>query len=172
MSRPRQVFEERGERHRREFLKNYERCGFIKEAMRAVGISHCNHYQWLATNPGYAEEFDRVHELVIERLGPRVESEIVSRAIEGEETLVIHNGQPVLAWADESGQYVPPPADPKNPGNLRLVLYRERVKSDRLLVVLARRLMPEYVEESKIDHTSGGKPIQLGPIKLEGEKEV
>lgn len=125
----------------------------IRQAARSVPVTHHSHYNWLTMVPGYAEKFDAVHKRVIARLGPRVEAEIVSRALEGDETLVIYNGEPVLAWADEDGQYVPPPEDPKNPGKLRLVLYKERVKSVRLLMILARRLMPEYVEKSAVSHT-------------------
>lgn len=155
------------------FLAAYRKCGQIKTAARAVPCAPCSHWNWLAEVPGYRELFAEVHAEVVERLGPVAESELVSRAIHGTETLVIFEGQPVTVWVNEDGEFCTPPADPNNPGNLRRVLYREVKKSDGLLQVLLKRLYPEkYADKQKIDHTSGGQPIQLAPIRLDGDKSL
>jgi hypothetical protein len=155
------------------FLKAYERCPMIKTAARSVGIVHTNHYNWLAAVPGYAERFAAVHARAIESLATQVETEAVSRAMEGVRTLVIDRGVPVEVWVNPAGEIVPSPADPKNPGDLKKQLYWEVKKSDGLLQFLLKNVLPDkYGDKQKVDHTSGGKPIQLAPIKLDGDKEL
>jgi hypothetical protein len=164
MGAPRKRFLGNAEQKRTAFLKAYEKTGFIRESARKLGIPQNSHYQWMVSSPGYPARFKEAHERMVAALPPIVEAEVVSRAVEGTETLVFDkNGQAVLVWVDQNGEVVPPPPDPQNPGELRLIVYRERVFDNKLLVVLARKLMPEYVEKSAVDHTSAGKTIQLGP---------
>jgi hypothetical protein len=144
------------------FLAAYERSPLIKAAARAVGITHACHYNWLADEPGYAERFEAAHQRVVDRVGPMAEAEAIKRAIEGVETLVIAEGRPVMVWVDEAGEYVTPPTDPANPGNLKLVLYRESKKSDQLLLFLLRSIYPEkYGDKQKVSLTgANGGPVQ------------
>lgn len=143
------------------FLAAYERCGMIKPAARAAGITHANHFNWLARVPGYAGRFAEVHNRTVAALAPVAEAELVNRAIDGVRTLVIDRGVPVEVWVNPDGEIVPAPKDPEKPGNLTKTLYWEVRKSDALLIKLLQKLNPEYAEKQKIDHTSGGKPIKF-----------
>jgi hypothetical protein len=148
--------------HVAQFLKAVEKCGLIKEAARAVGLSHSNHFHWLASVPGYAERFAAAMKVAEERVGPQARAELISRAIEGEKTLVIDRGSPVEVWVNPAGEIVAAPDNPKEPGDLKRTLYWEVKKSDTLLQFLLKSLYPdEFGDRQKLSLTgANGGPVQ------------
>ncbi len=71
------------------FLRAFRACGIITRAAKAVGIDRTTHYDWLADDPQYRDEFA----LAITQAGPAVEEEIFRRAMDGFDEPVFHQGK-------------------------------------------------------------------------------
>ena len=75
--------------HKKElFLSEYSRLGTILKAAPAADIDRKTHYNWLKSDPEYAELFERVKEDYLEKL----EAEADRRAVEGTLRPVFHQG--------------------------------------------------------------------------------
>jgi len=76
--------------HKKElFLSEYSKLGTILKAAKAANIDRKTHYNWLKTNPEYAEFFERAKEDYLEKL----EAEADRRAVEGTLRPVFHQGE-------------------------------------------------------------------------------
>ena len=67
------------------FLAAYSKCGNVTEASRVANVSRSRHYEWLKTQPNYAQAFSHAHEEAIDSL----ESTARDRAVAGSDTLLI-----------------------------------------------------------------------------------
>lgn len=84
-------FYENLQHKKRAFLVAYSECGNVTKAAEASGISRQSHYDWLATDPEYAEAFRHADDAA----GDRLEAEARRRAVEGVDEPVYHKGEVV-----------------------------------------------------------------------------
>jgi terminase small subunit-like protein len=70
---------------KRAFLGRYAESANVRQACEAVGINRQTHYNWLKSDPDYAEAFERAKDEAADRL----EELARSRASAGSDTLLI-----------------------------------------------------------------------------------
>jgi hypothetical protein len=111
----------------RGFLAAYVKCARIGLAATAAKVNRKSHHGWMRENEAYRRAFQQAQE----EIGSLVEDALVTRAVYGTKELVLHQGEPVEV-------------------NGRL-LYRTAY-SDSLLMLLIRKLKPEYRGRVGIEH--------------------
>jgi len=77
----------------RAFLAAYSTCHHIERAAKISHMHWSQHYVWMKVVPEYPAWFDYAKEIALDRL----ESSVFARAVEGEPTPVLFEGQ-VTAW--------------------------------------------------------------------------
>lgn len=106
------------------FLQCLMEIGVIHKAAMAAGIAEGSHYYWLKHDSTYPERFEAAN---LERTA-RLEMEAINRAVTGQRRYLFHRGEPVM-W--------------DNPETGKREHYYEVVHSDRLLMLMLQRLMPD-----------------------------
>jgi hypothetical protein len=123
------------------FLAAYAEVGNITHAAEIVGVERTRHYDWLRSDPEYAEAFKKADEQAIEKL----EQEARRRAVTGvRRKKFTGKGEPVI--------------DPVTGEQ-----YVEEEYSDTLLIFLMKGARPEkYKDRVHNEHTGAdGGPIQI-----------
>lgn len=138
---------------KRKFLVVYCETGNISETCRLVGIYRCSHYQWMATDPDYADAFQEAKIVASEAL----EAELTRRAYVGVRRLKFYQGQPIMIQCG--------PEDPdaiKIKGDKgRTEYWRHYVEhefSDTLGMFLLKAMMPEKYRE-RFEYRDGDREI-------------
>jgi hypothetical protein len=70
------------------FLEAYRVVGVISQACEATGVGRRTHYEWMRTDPDYAEQFAETHEAVVDE----AEAELKRRGIHGDAKPVFFKG--------------------------------------------------------------------------------
>src|SRR5437667_2630989 len=65
------------------FLSAYGQLGKINKAAERAGVDRWTHFNWMKTDPEYAEQFERAEVLAVQQ----AEDELFRRAVDGWETL-------------------------------------------------------------------------------------
>jgi hypothetical protein len=149
------------------FLAAYAECGSIKRAAASVGLNRRRHYDWLQTSPGYRAKFEETKIYAAQA----IEDEAVERAMVGVFEPNVFQGRFVYpqheveiepAVRDRAGRIVTPARTERRDvqGAAPLGVWR---KSDKLLALLLRGLMPEkYGMRGSLELAGPGH----GPIEI------
>jgi hypothetical protein len=128
------------------FLAAYAECGVIAQAALAARTGRRSHYEWMESGQ-YSEAFAEAHKDACEAL----ESEARLRAEKGVAEPVIYQGQLCFEpLRDKNGQIRRAKNGHPILSKTPLVVYK---KDSTLLMFIMKRLMPEYREAYKLDHT-------------------
>ena len=113
-----ELFETIRDAKKRAFLEVYAKCGIVRAAIRATGISRSSPYYWREHDPEFAEAMEVARGIARDNLS----DEAFRRALEGEKTYKFRqDGKPLID---------PETGEP----------YFVRAYSDRLVMFLLERL--------------------------------
>lgn len=76
---------------KREIIERFIETGYLYKSFRAVGYAPRTHYNWLASDPDYREQFTIAEQIV----AMKVDDVITERAIEGREESIFYKGEKV-----------------------------------------------------------------------------
>ena len=132
------TFDSSGYTKQKAFLAAYSQCGMVYMAARAAKVSKTAHYEWLKSDPEYANAF----ELAKEQAATALEDEAIRRARFGVRRPVLYKGKPVFV----DGQPV-----------------YEIEYSDTLMQLLLKGAMPDKYRErlSAEIGGAGGGPLSV-----------
>jgi len=127
------------------FLAAYETCGNVAQSCRAAKINRRAHYEWLKSEPAYAEKFEASSEIAADGL----EEEARIRATQGLRQYKF----------DSKGLPIKHPVTGEP--------YYEYSRSDTLLIFLLKAARPEKYRERVEQRLTGddGGPVQMTVVE-------
>jgi hypothetical protein len=125
---------------KRAFLVAYAELGTVTHAAAEAGIHRASHYEWIETDPAYADAFEDAKTAFADLL----EREARRRAVDGVEEYVLHHGRFLVD--PETGKYL-----------------KKRTYSDRLMELMLKAKRPdEYKERTSTELSGpGGAPLSV-----------
>ena len=144
---------DKAKRHRQmSFLKNFKETGSLSEACQFAGINRNTELKWRKEDVWFQKQFS----LAYEDFKDKIEKEILNRAITGEQVPIVGKVQTPLGPED-------------------VIIGHKTVKSDILLMFMAKKHMQEYKDkyeapkvEVKVEMTS---PMDRISRQLEAMKK-
>jgi hypothetical protein len=142
---------------KRAFLAAYAETGNITRAAEMAEMSRPRHYEWLAADADYAQDFAAAEE----QAGDRLEQAARARAVEGVQSrrLLLYRGEPLIDWSvpgkwvDEAGEdWQEGTSQGRKQWTGAFLCEVETKYSDTLLIFLLKGARPEkYAERRKIE---------------------
>lgn len=148
------------DKRRETFLNDLRVLGRINDCARAAGVSP----QTVRNHREDDAEFNALVEEALEDYADKVRAEVHRRALEGVPIMKFHQGLPLMVPVrdEEGNEYV------DEDGNPMLEPYVERVYSDRMLELLAKRVDPAFRDKSTVDmNVKGGVLVVPAPMSAD-----
>jgi hypothetical protein len=139
----------RHEKNVEQFLEVLARTGIVRDAARAVGISHTNAYHWRARIPGFGERWDAAMKEGQKTIGAPAKATLFQLGVVGVlEPVRDKAGNIVWDDVDAKGKPVPPNSKKKT----RQKMATRRVYNMRALELVLKAAFPnEFADKVKVD---------------------